>query len=155
MVETARGDLDWAAAWLERSLAGLRQLGDRATVALTLRSLGELHLRRDRRETARRLFLECVVVARELNDRDEAARCLEESVVRWRKLDMPMELARAVQSLGQAYLDAGSPAAAELAWREAVALFEAGTPEAEQAARRLELLVEESPASKGLSADRS
>lgn len=57
---------------------------------------------------------------------------------------MPLELARTLQRLGQAYLDAGSPKAAESAWREALTLFERGTPEAQQVARRLELLLKTS-----------
>ncbi len=163
-VHAARGDLDRAAPWLERSLAGLRQLGDRSTEATALRSLGELYLQRDEPEKARWLLQESLAVARELvdsfveaqtlrslgdlplleADQDAAARYLKESVELWRKLDMPLELARTLQRLGQAYLDAGSPAAAESAWREALTLLERGTPEAEQVTRRLELLLETS-----------
>jgi tetratricopeptide (TPR) repeat protein/transcriptional regulator with XRE-family HTH domain len=160
MVHAAQGDLDRAGVWLERSLAGLRGLGDRSTEALALRSLGELHLRCDERGKARWLFQECLVLARELDDKfvqalalrslgdlhrlradqDEATCWLKESTEIWRKLDMPLELARTLQLTGQVCLDAGSPAAAESAWREALGLLERGTPEAEQVATRLELL---------------
>jgi tetratricopeptide (TPR) repeat protein len=175
MVHTAQGELDCAAAWLERSLAGLRHVGDRPTEAMTLRSLGEVQLRRGDRQAATRLVQECLAVAQELDDRfvkahalrslgdlhrlqanpDQAARLLEESVQLWRQLDMLIELARSLQSLGQAYLDAGSPPAAELAWREAFTLFEDGTPEAGQVAQRLEEVLGMSATPEQLSGDRT
>jgi tetratricopeptide (TPR) repeat protein/transcriptional regulator with XRE-family HTH domain len=165
LVHAAQGDLDRATACLERALAGLRQLGDRAALAQTLRSLGEVSLRRGQQETASGLFQECLTVARELDDpfveagalgglgdlhhlegnRHEAVASLERSAALWRKLDMPLELARTLQRLGEVHLDAGSPAAGESACREAVKLLEAiGHPEAEQAASRLDHLLQTS-----------
>jgi tetratricopeptide (TPR) repeat protein/transcriptional regulator with XRE-family HTH domain len=175
MVHTAQGELDRAAAWLEQSLEGLRQIGDRATEASALLCLGEVYQRRGDRQAATRLVQECLAIARELDDRfvqayalrglgdlhrlqadpDEAARLLEGSVQLWRELDMPIELARALHSLGQAHLDAGSPAAAELAWREVLTLSEGGTPEADQVARRLEALLGRSATLQRLSGDRT
>jgi tetratricopeptide (TPR) repeat protein/transcriptional regulator with XRE-family HTH domain len=161
LVHAAQGDLDRAMSLLERALAGLRQLGDRPALAQTLRSLGELALRRDQREAARGLFQECLAVARELDDRfieadalgglgslhqlegnrQQAVRCLERSAALWRTLDVPLELARTLQRMADAYLDGGSPAAGESAWREAIELLQAiGHPEAEQAASRLNYL---------------
>jgi tetratricopeptide (TPR) repeat protein len=158
-VHAARGDLDRAAAWLEQGLASMRQLGDRSIEALTIRSLGELYLRRDQRAKARSLFQECLEVARELDDhvveasalgslgnlhhleadQHQAASYLERSAELWRKLDMPLELVRTLERLGVVYLDAGSTTSAESAWQEALTLFERiGTPEAQQAAGRLE-----------------
>jgi tetratricopeptide (TPR) repeat protein/transcriptional regulator with XRE-family HTH domain len=161
MAYAARGDLDRAAAWLERGLASMRQLGDRPVEALTIRSLGELYLRRGQPGKARPLFQECLAVADELNDHfveacvlgslgdlhhleanhHEAACHLERSAELWRKLDMPLELARTLERLGVVYLDAGSPASAESVWREALTLFEqVDALEAGQVAHRLELL---------------
>jgi tetratricopeptide (TPR) repeat protein/transcriptional regulator with XRE-family HTH domain len=165
IVHAARGNLDRATTCLERALAGLRQLGDRATEALTLRSLGELSLRRHQREKARWLFEECLVVARELDDQfaeaytlgslgdlhhleanqQQAACCLERSAALWRKLDMQLELARTLQRLGDVYLNAGSSASAESAWREALMLLEpVGHPDAKRIASRLQRLLEAS-----------
>jgi len=76
-------------------------------------------------------------------------------VVLWRALDVPIELARAVYSLGAAHLDAGSPAAARSAWREALTLLEPGTPEAERVAGDLEPLLKGLPTPERPSGDRA
>jgi tetratricopeptide (TPR) repeat protein len=142
---------------------------------MTLRSLGEVQLRRGDRQAATQLVHECLAVAQELDDRfvkahalrglgdlqrleaapEEAGRLRAESVQLWRKLDMPVELARALQRLGQAYLDAGSPSAAESAWREALTLFQGGTPEADQVTQRLEEVLGASATPERLSGDRT
>ena len=56
---------------------------------------------------------------------------------------------------GAAHLDAGSPAAARSAWREALTLLEPGTPEAERVAGDLEPLLKGLPTPERPSGDRA
>jgi hypothetical protein len=122
-----RGHLDDWQRTHQAALAAARRAGNRHGEASLLRGLGYLSLNRNRMDAT----VAC-------NTRSAAW-------TGWRKLDMPLELAGTLQRLGEAHLDAGSPAAGESACREAVKLLEAiGHPESEQAASRLDHLLKTS-----------
>jgi tetratricopeptide (TPR) repeat protein/transcriptional regulator with XRE-family HTH domain len=151
-------ELDQAASQLTQALTIMRDLHDRIGEALTLEQLGEVNLRLGRLSTARTLLDQALPVfsayqdrygqARALRARGElrhaegqyrrAADDLEQSLTRWRELNRPQWEARTLADLGDVYASVGNRQAAEVAWREALAIFQAlGAPDAEALGERL------------------
>jgi tetratricopeptide (TPR) repeat protein len=142
----------------QESLAMWRELDDRRGQAVTVESLGEVYERLGRYAEAIDCLQESLAICRELGDRwgqadslnslglvherlgryAEAIDCQQESINILREVGDRYGQAVALRDLGDALRAAGSPQQAQVAWREALAIFETlQIPKADEIRERL------------------
>jgi len=127
----ALGQLPEAVQAYQKGLALKERLGRGESIILELSSLGEMYRRLGNDEQAAAQFEKSLALARKAGFKIEIARGLHnlgrfgEALAIDREIDNRAGIARDLQSLGRARLDAGDRDAARLAFEESVAIAEA------------------------------
>ncbi|MCS7476188.1 BTAD domain-containing putative transcriptional regulator [Umezawaea endophytica] len=144
IVLRAAGRLDEAAQRCEAAVDIMRGLGDRLMSAYAVQALAKVRIRQGRGDAVRSDLLECLATCNDMQDgfgqalllrtlgelesaagRPEVAhRYLERSLEWWTALGLPVWRARTLRDLVSVLTALGDRPAADLAWTEALSIFE-------------------------------